>query len=52
MGPTPAQQRYDTRTDLGNTPERDGDGCLYGGRTGMQLPSFDGKATTPLNRRP
>lgn len=23
---------YDTRTDLGNTPERDGDGALYKGR--------------------
>jgi putative chitinase len=29
-GPTPAQKRYDTRTDLGNTPEADGDG--YGNR--------------------
>ncbi len=36
-GPTPAQQRYDTRADLGNTPEKDGDGYLYRGRTGMQL---------------
>lgn len=36
-GPTPAQQRYDTRTDLGNTPERDGDGKKYAGRTAMQL---------------
>jgi putative chitinase len=36
-GPTPAQQRCDTRTDLGNTPEKDGDGYLYRGRTGMQL---------------
>ena len=27
-----AQARYDTRTDLGNTPERDGDGYLYRGR--------------------
>lgn len=36
-GPTKAQQRYDTRTDLGNTPEADGDGFLYRGRTGMQL---------------
>jgi putative chitinase len=24
-GPTLAQRRYDTRTDLGNTPEADGD---------------------------
>ncbi|MEI3850030.1 MULTISPECIES: peptidoglycan-binding protein [unclassified Ensifer] len=36
-GPTPAQQRYDTRTNLGNTPERDGDGKKYAGRTAMQL---------------
>lgn len=36
-GPTPAQERYDVRTDLGNTPERDGDGYKYRGRTGMQL---------------
>lgn len=35
-GPTPAQVRYDTRTDLGNSPEKDGDGFLYRGRTGMQ----------------
>lgn len=35
-GPTPAQARYDTRTDLGNSPEKDGDGFLYRGRTGMQ----------------
>lgn len=36
-GPTPAQQRYDTRTDLGNTPEQDGDGFLFRGRTGIQI---------------
>lgn len=36
-GPTPAQVRYDTRTDLGNTPEVDGDGHLYRGRTGIQI---------------
>ena len=36
-GPTPAQKRYDTRTDLGNTPEIDGDGKLYAGRTAIQL---------------
>ncbi|MBO9125443.1 MULTISPECIES: glycoside hydrolase family 19 protein [unclassified Rhizobium] len=36
-GPTPAQQRYDTRTDLGNTPQIDGDGKKYMGRTGIQL---------------
>ena len=32
-----AQARYDIRTDLGNTPERDGDGYLYRGRSGIQL---------------
>lgn len=42
-GPTPAQQRYDTRTDLGNTPERDGDGFLFRGRTGIQI---TGRANT------
>lgn len=36
-GPTPAQERYDTRTDLGNSPEKDGDGKLYRGRTGIQI---------------
>lgn len=36
-GPTPAQERYDTRTDLGNTPEKDGDGKLYRGRTAIQI---------------
>jgi putative chitinase len=40
-GPTQAQQRYDTRTDLGNTPERDGDGELYKGRTGIQITGRD-----------
>jgi putative chitinase len=30
-GNTPAQQRYDIRPDLGNTPQRDGDGKLYKG---------------------
>ncbi|QGJ90911.1 lysin A [Mycobacterium phage BiancaTri92] len=28
---------YDTRTDLGNTPEVDGDGRLYKGRTWIQI---------------
>ena len=36
-GPTAAQKRSDTRTDLGNTPERDGDGKLFKGRTGIQI---------------
>ncbi|KUP91807.1 peptidoglycan-binding protein [Tritonibacter horizontis] len=36
-GPTPAQARYDTRTDLGNTPERDGDGYLMRGRGPIQI---------------
>lgn len=40
-GPTPAQERYDTRTDLGNTPEKDGDGYRYRGRTAMQLTGKD-----------
>jgi len=36
-GPTPAQARYDTRTDLGNTPERDGDGERNAGRGPLQI---------------
>ena len=36
-GPTPAQRRYDTRADLGNTPAQDGDGRLFMGRTGIQI---------------
>lgn len=36
-GPTPAQTRYDTRIDLGNTAAADGDGKLYMGRTGIQI---------------
>lgn len=36
-GPTPAQKRYDTRTDLGNTPAIDGDGFLFRGRAGIQV---------------
>ncbi|OMQ44970.1 chitinase [Ensifer sp. 1H6] len=40
-GPTPAQDRYDTRTDLGNTPARDGDGKKYLGRTATQLTGKD-----------
>lgn len=36
-GPTPAQQGYDTRKDLGNTPERDGDGKKNAGRGPIQL---------------
>lgn len=36
-GGTDAQKRYDTRVDLGNTPQRDGDGFLLRGRTAMQI---------------
>ncbi|GJN49429.1 glycoside hydrolase family 19 protein [Pseudomonas tohonis] len=36
-GPTPAQDGYDVRADLGNTPERDGDGRLYMGRGLLQI---------------
>lgn len=36
-GPTPAQKRYDTRADLGNTPVVDGDGFLFRGRAGIQI---------------
>lgn len=36
-GPTEAQKKYDTRTNLGNTPEVDGDGKLYRGRGFIQL---------------
>lgn len=35
--PTPAQARYDSRRDLGNTPEIDGDGFRYRGRGPIQL---------------
>ncbi|EQM66060.1 glycoside hydrolase family 19 protein [Pseudomonas tohonis] len=36
-GPTPAQEGYDVRPDLGNTPERDGDGRRYMGRGLIQV---------------
>lgn len=36
-GPTPAQKRYDTRVDLGNTAAADGDGHKYMGRTAIQV---------------
>ena len=36
-GPTPAQKRYDTRTDLGNTAAQDGDGKKYAGHTAMMI---------------
>lgn len=40
-GPTPAQLRYDTRADLGNTPEKDGDGERNAGRTALQITGGD-----------
>lgn len=36
-GPTAAQRRYDIRTDLGNTPEVDGDGKRFRGRGPIQI---------------
>lgn len=36
-GPTDAQRRYDTRTDLGNTVAADGDGYLFRGRGPIQI---------------
>lgn len=36
-GPTPAQARYDTRTDLGNTPAKDDDGYKNRGRGPIQV---------------
>src|SRR5688572_8635744 len=36
-GPTPTQVGYDTRTDLGNTPAKDGDGFKNRGRGPIQL---------------
>jgi putative chitinase len=36
-GPTSAQKRYDTRTDLGNTPQADGDGFRFRGRGPIQI---------------
>jgi putative chitinase len=36
-GPTPAQKRYDTRTDLGNTKAADGDGYALRGRGPIQI---------------
>lgn len=35
--PTLAQENYDTRTDLGNTPEKDGDGFKFRGRGWIQV---------------
>lgn len=51
-GPTPAQKRYDTRTDLGNTPQVDGDGKLRAGRGPFQLTgSFNEKEFTVWARK-
>lgn len=36
-GPTPAQERYDTRVDLGNTKAKDGDGKKNAGRGPIQV---------------
>lgn len=36
-GPTPAQAKYDTRVDLGNTPAVDGDGKKNAGRGPFQV---------------
>lgn len=36
-GDARANRLYDTRTDLGNTPERDGDGAKYKGRGIIQM---------------
>lgn len=36
-GDTKAQLGYDTRVDLGNTPEKDGDGKRYKGRGDIQI---------------
>lgn len=39
----PAQARYDTRTDLGNTPAADGDGYRNRGMGSMQLTGADNR---------
>jgi putative chitinase len=40
-GPTAAQVRYETRTDLGNTAAADGNGKLFKGRTSIMVTGCD-----------
>ena len=40
-GPTAAQARYDSRTNLGNTAALDGDGKLFKGRTAIMVTGGD-----------
>ncbi len=42
-GPTPAQQRYEDRADLGHSTAHDGEAFMFRGRTGIQI---TGRANT------